>query len=241
MVFVARDCYDQEGNKDISNSNSTTLLRLGDFNIPSNRNKFTDVGCYTYTTLSGYKGKTNYIIGYAFVVEDGKFNFSQANFGELKDTERLPLILNWATGEESCVEAEKNGNFACKRIIAYVWRPTMGLVTFASVSLLMMEIHITQLVVKIMMDTYAWFADIDECKISNPCDKSSTCLNLPGNYSCICPSGDISSETGCSKACSSNESPKALVETGYYISIIMGLDASLKVEGYWNIHDPSLS
>lgn len=38
-----------------------------------------------------------------------------------------------------------------------------------------------------MHSTAALFSDIDECEVSDPC--SAECLNLPGNYSCLCPKG----------------------------------------------------
>lgn len=33
-----------------------------------------------------------------------------------------------------------------------------------------------------------FFPDVDEC-INRPCENGGTCVNLPGNYECICPRG----------------------------------------------------
>lgn len=33
-----------------------------------------------------------------------------------------------------------------------------------------------------------FFSDVDEC-INRPCENGGTCVNLPGNYECICPRG----------------------------------------------------
>lgn len=38
------------------------------------------------------------------------------------------------------------------------------------------------------------FADVDECK-NNPCGEGSQCTNLPGSYSCSCPSGYVGNPT----------------------------------------------
>ncbi|KAH7511238.1 hypothetical protein FEM48_ZijujUnG0031400 [Ziziphus jujuba var. spinosa] len=118
------------------------------------------VGCWQTPIPSGLKNMTvslssynNHIFvydfnpcSYAFVVEDGKFNFSKDSFRDLIGTEGLPIVLNWGTGEESCDEAEKSGNLACKGKTQSVWKPAMALVTFANVCLIMKEIHTFQTV-----------------------------------------------------------------------------------------------
>ncbi|GMN58793.1 hypothetical protein TIFTF001_027896 [Ficus carica] len=50
---------------------------------------------------------------YAFIVEDGKFNFSKTSFQEMNKTETLPMILDWSIGNESCSEAPKRHNYTC--------------------------------------------------------------------------------------------------------------------------------
>ena len=50
---------------------------------------------------------------YAFVVEDGKFNFSETSFQQMKETETLPMILDWSIGNENCSEARKRDNYTC--------------------------------------------------------------------------------------------------------------------------------
>ena len=51
---------------------------------------------------------------YAFVVEQGQFNFS-SNYLRNFSHERLPMVLKWAIGNETCGEAaKKNKKIVCK-------------------------------------------------------------------------------------------------------------------------------
>jgi hypothetical protein len=50
---------------------------------------------------------------YAFFVEEGKFNFSTDYLMDL-GKERLPMVLDWAVGNERCAEAQDKPNFACQ-------------------------------------------------------------------------------------------------------------------------------
>lgn len=53
--------------------------------------------------------------GYAFVAEQGQFDFSSASLKNLT-YEELPMVLEWAIGNETCKEAARNKTaFACKR------------------------------------------------------------------------------------------------------------------------------
>ena len=53
--------------------------------------------------------------GYAFVVERGWFQFSTDSLLNLSN-KTLPMVLDWAIGNETCEEAAQNNtNFACKR------------------------------------------------------------------------------------------------------------------------------
>ncbi|KAM1004416.1 hypothetical protein ACFX2C_004615 [Malus domestica] len=53
--------------------------------------------------------------GYAFLVQDGEFNFDSTSFQELNATPLVPAILDWEIGNELCDIADKNeSTFACK-------------------------------------------------------------------------------------------------------------------------------
>ncbi|KAH7545531.1 hypothetical protein FEM48_Zijuj01G0103600 [Ziziphus jujuba var. spinosa] len=95
----------------------------------SNNQSCSGVGCCQIPIPNGIRNITVYVdryikdrpfgndskpCSYAFVVEQGKFKFSKNSFKELNGTEKLPLVLNWKIGNESCDEAKKRDNFACK-------------------------------------------------------------------------------------------------------------------------------
>ena len=69
-------------------------------------------------SLSSFYNHT-YVLGfnpcsYAFVVKDGKFNFSNTSFEDLNKTEYLPMVINWSIGNVSCEVAQKFENYLCK-------------------------------------------------------------------------------------------------------------------------------
>ncbi|KAL6201517.1 hypothetical protein ACLB2K_025231 [Fragaria x ananassa] len=52
---------------------------------------------------------------YAFIVQEGHFSFSNTSFQELSVTEKVPMVLDWAIGNEPdpCDAAERRQDFAC--------------------------------------------------------------------------------------------------------------------------------
>ncbi|GAU46486.1 hypothetical protein TSUD_402410 [Trifolium subterraneum] len=51
--------------------------------------------------------------GYAFLVENGNYNFKLTDIMSLK--KEFPVVLNWAVGNQTCQQAKKNlSNYACK-------------------------------------------------------------------------------------------------------------------------------
>ncbi|PRQ32527.1 putative protein kinase RLK-Pelle-WAK family [Rosa chinensis] len=119
---------------------------------------------------------------YAFIVEEGQFNFSRASFKDLNNTIELPMVLNWAVGNDTdpCDEARKRKDFACKaNSLCVNW-----------------EMAINESVGYLCKCSPGYEGnpyhpdgcqDIDECKASiSPCNHG-TCINSLGNYSCLCP------------------------------------------------------
>lgn len=65
--------------------------------------------------------------GYGFVVEEKAFKFSIENLNALKEVERLPMVVDWAIGNGTCEEGEKNSaTFACKSPISACYKPETG-------------------------------------------------------------------------------------------------------------------
>ncbi|PQP92228.1 wall-associated receptor kinase 2 [Prunus yedoensis var. nudiflora] len=111
--------------------------------------------------------------GYPFVVQKGNFTFSNTSFQLLRNTPRLPLVLDWQIGETDCQYARYNATYACKgnsncreKSTGYICVCNPG---FHGNPYL----HDCQ--------------DINECD-SNPCENGK-CINTPGNYTCECDSG----------------------------------------------------
>ncbi|PQM37232.1 putative wall-associated receptor kinase-like 16 [Prunus yedoensis var. nudiflora] len=144
---------------------------------------------YNHTKITGNFSNCSY----AFVVEETQFTFSSSSFQQLESVTKLPMVLNWAIGEEndSCNAAQKRQDFACKansKCVKPVDR-SAG--------------YICQCLPGYQGNPYHpdGCQDIDECMTTSPC--SETCENKPGYYTCRCPHGykgdGKKNGTGCSK------------------------------------------
>lgn len=52
---------------------------------------------------------------YTFLAEEDSFNFSSADLIDLQNRSRVPTVLDWAVGEQTCEEARKNSTtFSCQ-------------------------------------------------------------------------------------------------------------------------------
>ncbi|KAL6134814.1 hypothetical protein ACLB2K_067042 [Fragaria x ananassa] len=90
---------------------------------------FSGVGCCQTSIPSGMKNRTVTLssyynhsdiwsfnpCSYAFIVQEGHFSFSNTSFQELSVTEQVPMVLDWAIGNEPdpCDAAERRQDFAC--------------------------------------------------------------------------------------------------------------------------------
>ena len=50
---------------------------------------------------------------YAFIIQEDKFKFSSDNLTSLRNTERLPMVLDWAVGNERCEAVQNKENYLC--------------------------------------------------------------------------------------------------------------------------------
>ncbi|KAL0795116.1 hypothetical protein Bca101_066493 [Brassica carinata] len=104
---------------------------------------------------------------YAFLVEDGKYNFSSSeDLMNLRNIESFPVVLDWAIGQDSCeyVGSENicRGNSICSNSVrgtGYICKCKEG------------------------FDGNPYLSD------ENGCQGSSTCENTVGHFLCNCPSG----------------------------------------------------
>ncbi|KAL4271822.1 hypothetical protein GQ457_13G021850 [Hibiscus cannabinus] len=117
---------------------------------------------------------------YAFVTAETKFTFNNKSFDELANITSLPLVLDWAIGNEPCKVAEHKSDYACKQnSICQDPANRSG--------------YICKCKVGYEGNPYlpTGCQDIDECKDSNKhdCVYQSKCFNTPGNFTCSCPKG----------------------------------------------------
>ncbi|XP_057490783.1 putative wall-associated receptor kinase-like 16 [Actinidia eriantha] len=156
---------------------------------------------------------------YSFVAEDNTYTFSSLDLADLQGRTSFPVVLDWAVGNETCVAAQKNQtSFACKQNSkCYNFDNGPGYRCNCSEG----------------YEGNPYLSngcqDIDECKISSPCNM--TCHNLPGTYVCSCPEGyqgdGKKSGSGCSRI-PSKSLPLINIALGISISISM-----LLLGGFW--------
>ncbi|GMI89559.1 wall-associated kinase 2 [Hibiscus trionum] len=118
--------------------------------------------------------------GYAFVTDRSKFTFSFKSFEELASIESLPLVLDWAIGNEMCTVAETKSDYACKQN-----------------SICHDPVNRSGYICKCKDGYYGnpylynGCQDIDECKdlSLHNCISERNCVNTLGNYTCSCSKG----------------------------------------------------
>ncbi|KAJ6405399.1 hypothetical protein OIU84_013370, partial [Salix udensis] len=115
---------------------------------------------------------------YAFIVEEKKFNFSRSSLLDLENVNKLPMVIDWSIGNNSCAEVKTNtsacqGNSTC-------YDPDNG------------NGYLCRCLDGYRGNPYLpnGCLDIDECTdatVNHNC--THICTNSPGNYTCSCPKG----------------------------------------------------
>ncbi|GMY06618.1 putative wall-associated receptor kinase-like 16 [Fagus crenata] len=133
----------------------------------------TEVGSYyNHTDVSEFNP-----CGYAFVVEQGQFNFSSVYLHNFSN-EMVPTVFDWAIGNETCKKARDETNFACKgNSECYDLQTRSG--------------YHCKCKQGYQGNPYLHNGcqDINECEdpTLNNCTRAKNCVNTEGSYNCRCP------------------------------------------------------
>ncbi|KAJ1404803.1 Serine/threonine-protein kinase, active site [Sesbania bispinosa] len=114
---------------------------------------------------------------YAFTVGEGYYNFSSMDLKKL-EKESVPLVLDWAVGNQRCKEAQYLSRYACKAKNSVCHDSTNGIG------------YICKCKDGFMGNPYLHHGcqDVNECnRKPSPC--SRICRNVAGTYKCLCPKG----------------------------------------------------
>ncbi|CAI9764090.1 unnamed protein product [Fraxinus pennsylvanica] len=116
---------------------------------------------------------------YSFLAEESAFNFTLSSLSSLRNVTSLPMVVDWAVGDGTCVEARNNmSSYACQSSNSKCNEPNNGY----GYRCYCEEGYQGN---PYLVDGCQ---DIDEClDPNNKCEKG--CENSSGNYSCICPKG----------------------------------------------------
>ncbi|XP_058110530.1 putative wall-associated receptor kinase-like 16 isoform X2 [Magnolia sinica] len=123
---------------------------------------------------------------FAFLGEKDAFSFKRSDLNDtnfLKRNKAIPVVVDWAIGNETCEIARKNSaTFACVSENSYCYNSTNGPGYRCNCS-----------------DGFRgspYLHGIGGCQDINECEEDHQktlcqhdCINLPGNYSCSCPKG----------------------------------------------------
>ncbi|CAA2968743.1 Serine threonine kinase [Olea europaea subsp. europaea] len=232
--FTVVGCDDQS----VFRGSSVRSFRSGCLSFCSEREVFTDglctgIGCcqtsipkglqaisyslqtfYNHTNISSFNP-----CGYAFLGDENVYKFQKSDFSNPnfrnRIIENVPIVIDWAIGNQSCSSAKKSPGYACLQNSVCVDSDT-GLGGYRCYCSKGYE-----------GNPYLspGCSDIDECK-SNPCNENGICTNIPGNFSCSCKHGYYGDGTKNDRGCISENSQFPVIKfllgfSTVFVSIII--------------------
>ncbi|KAL8467299.1 hypothetical protein ACS0TY_036134 [Phlomoides rotata] len=154
-----------------------------------------EINLKSYNNYSDVTGTNN--CSYAFVAEEGAFNFSAESYASLYNVESLPMAVDWTIGNGTCEKAKMNSSaYACKSANSSCYKPDNDNGYRCSC---LQGYRGNPYIVD-------GCQDIDECHDLNLniCEKQ--CVNTPGSFYCLCPKGYHGDGRREGKGCSRGES-----------------------------------
>ncbi|XP_047259510.1 wall-associated receptor kinase 2-like [Capsicum annuum] len=162
--------------------------------------------------------------GYSFLGEASRFEFggladlSDANFAK-KIRDNVPIVLDWAIDNITCIEAQKRNDYACLNNSQCVDSDTgLGGYRCSCNSGYEGNPYIG-----------SGCQDIDECADPNANSCEKICINMPGSYNCSCPEGHTGdgrkNGRGCIEPSSNSEFPWIKFSVGMgvgFVSLVVG-------------------
>ena len=92
---------------------------------------------------------------FAFIIQRGKFNFFSAYLTSLQNNRTLPMVLDWAIGNETCEVALNKGNYYAEQIAIVLITPTV-LGTVATARKVTRGTHTSKTVAKVYFSIYLY-------------------------------------------------------------------------------------
>ncbi|KAJ6709268.1 WALL-ASSOCIATED RECEPTOR KINASE 2-LIKE ISOFORM X2 [Salix koriyanagi] len=161
----------------------------------------------TVTSQTDHSGILDFSpCSYAFIIEEKKFNFSQSSLLDLQKVTKLPMVVDWSIGNNSCAEVKTNtsacqGNSTC-------YDPDNG------------NGYLCRCLDGYRGNPYLpnGCLDIDECTdatVNHNC--THICTNSPGDYTCSCPKGYHGDGRKNSEGCNRRQSLVIQIVVGKFV------------------------
>ncbi|KAK9063848.1 hypothetical protein SSX86_017720 [Deinandra increscens subsp. villosa] len=160
---------------------------------------------YNHTNITDFNP-----CSYAFFVEQEQYNFSTTNLLDFENVSKMPMLLDWAIGNQTCNQAKDKDGFLCKEnskcdqdyggpgyrcncLEGYEGNPYIA----------------------------------DDCKNINECERQihdcedkHICVDTPGNYTCTCKDGYSGDGRKNGTRCTANQSTVIKIALGISTSVI---------------------
>ncbi|KAL8509217.1 hypothetical protein ACS0TY_016412 [Phlomoides rotata] len=150
--------------------------------------------------------------GFAFIADRNRFQFRSRDFHDAgfqnRTVQNVPLVLDWAIGNETCDQAMKSGDFACRDRSSCVDSDS----GFGGYRCRCWEGYEGNPYLN------PGCTDINEC-MNSPCSEHGICSNTPGNYSCTCGRGYKGDGRKNSRGCIAVESKLPMIKFSVGISV----------------------